>query len=303
MIPYNSFLKKPAPVVDAERAAALAAGQVYTPPTRPITVSSVLVRLVGSCLLQALEQPLQAAAGPAQYAFRTKNGSEAIQVGVRVSWESVVDGVVLHTDIANAFNSLSRERLHQVLLTHPALAPLLPFFRLTYLDRVGELLYYMPGAQSPTEILRSAEGTRQGCVLGMPLFAVGFAPFLRWALELSAQSRHSGLPFAYADDLYLVGTPDTVKALELQTPGALEILTGLTFSQPKHEVLVAQPPGRPLPPMPLSPASTEWVPYRAAEREAIMVLGVPLGSAAACAPLLAPPRSPATSGWRTSLLT
>ena len=77
--------------------------------------------------------------------------------------------------------------------------------------------------------------------MGMPLFAAGFAPFLRLALELTcAQSGHSGVPFAYAGDLYLgVGTPATVKAFELQAPGAVEILYGLRFSQPKHEVLVA----------------------------------------------------------------
>ena len=90
------FLKRPASVVDGERAAAHAAGQDYTPPTRPISVSSVLVRLVGSCLLCALEGPLQEAASPAQYAFRIKNGVEAVQVGVRVAWEPVLDSVVLH---------------------------------------------------------------------------------------------------------------------------------------------------------------------------------------------------------------
>ena len=158
--------------------------------------SSTLVRLAGSCLLEATKPALRTAVGPSQYGFTTPNGLEAILFGVRAAREGQGHWL-LQLDVANAFNEISRERIWQRLEQDPALAPLRPFYRLLYLDRPGALWYYPSGSSSPHATLHSDEGTRQGCVLGGAFFALGFAPFLDWISGLCETDPQGGDPVRF----------------------------------------------------------------------------------------------------------
>ena len=87
--------------------------------------------------------------------------------------------------------------------------------------------------------LRLAEGTRQGRVLGMPLFALAFARFgaLSWTEEKCSHQGNEGIPFAFADDTYVVGVPQTLMEILDEGPGALDAFTGLRMNVEKSEAL------------------------------------------------------------------
>ena len=228
------FLKEDQAAVAAARACA---GETpFIPPTRPVAVSSALVRLAGASLLTAMTPAIRSAVGPSQYCVKTPDGTEAVLFGVRTARESR-NLWTMQLDITNAFNEVSRQRIWQQLNADPALAPLIPFFRLMYLDRNGPLWYYPPGHCSPWATLASEEGSRQGCVFGTALFGIGYAPFLRWLDDRCTQGVHQGVPFSFADDTTVVGCPHTLASIVADSETALADLTGLRLNRTKIKTL------------------------------------------------------------------
>ena len=233
------FLKEDQAAVAAARACA--GETTFVPPTRPVAVSSALARLAGASLLAATTPAIRAAVGPSQYCVKTPDGVEAVLFGVRAARESR-NLWTLQLDIANAFNEVSRQRIWQQLNADPALAPLIPFFRLMYLDRNGPLWYYPPGHCSPGATLASEEGSRQGCVFGSALFGIGYAPFLRWVDDRCTQGVHQGVQFSFADDTTIVGCPRTLVSIVDDSEQALADLTGLRLNRAK--IKTPPPPSR-----------------------------------------------------------
>ena len=206
LYPFN---KKDEDTVDRLRDQAVRdeVGDTFFPPTRPVAVASVLVRMATSALLEATLPALKQAVGSAQYGIKTPDALDKIIFGVRAAMEGLRGAVTVHLDMKNAFNEVSRERTWQALQRDPSLSPLHPIYRLLYLDREGAMWYYPPGSPTPYATIPSAEGSRQGCVLGNASFCVPFAGLLAWVAELLTRRRESGVPFAYIDDVYAVVSP------------------------------------------------------------------------------------------------
>ena len=78
----------------------------------------------------------RAAVGASQYCVKTPDGIEAVLFGIRAAREQR-NCWNLQLDFANAFNEVSRQRIWQQLTTDPALAPLLPFYRLKLLFQLN----------------------------------------------------------------------------------------------------------------------------------------------------------------------
>ncbi len=109
-----------------------------------------------------------------------------------------------------------------------------------YLDRNGPLWCCPSGHKSPYATLESAEGTRQGCVLGQAFFAIGYAPFLRWLETRCTQGPHQGvplLPYGFADDTHIVGSPYTLASILADGEPVLAHLTGLRLNRTKIKTL------------------------------------------------------------------
>ena len=276
----------------------------FTPPTRPVAVSSVLVRMASSCLLEAMLPAIQQAVGNAQYGIKTPDALEKIIFGVRAAMEGLRGSVTVHLDMKNAFNEISRERTWQELMQDPSLAPMRPLYRLLYLDREGEMWYYRPGAPTPYATIPSAEGSRQGCVFGNACFCIPFVRFLNWISELSVRRGEQGVPFAYIDDCYVVASRYTAAHVIQQAPRAAMDLLGLTLNVQKTEVIrpysetgTLEPPllddpiyGSPyVSPRPPSPGPSPGEVLEPYYTDAALVLGVPIGNPTTVADLMSTP--------------
>ena len=111
----------------------------FSPPTRPVAVSSVLVRVASSCLLESMLPSIQQAVGNVQYGIKTPDALEKIIFGVRAAMEGLRGTVTVHLDMKNAFNEISREQTWRTLSQDPSPTPMRALYRLLYLYREGEM--------------------------------------------------------------------------------------------------------------------------------------------------------------------
>ena len=71
--------------------------------------------------------------------------------------------------------------MYDALVRNPSLHSLIFFFRMMYRDRRGRLLYHDNRELACT--IRSAEGTRQGCVMGVVLYSLLEVDVATWIYE------------------------------------------------------------------------------------------------------------------------
>ena len=233
-----AFSKDTLANTNAARDSAHARNIPFVPAVRPIGIGLVLTRITTSALIETHLDAITAAILPdLQHGFRNRSGAELIQHAVRIGMQAAPAAGCLQLDLRNAFNTVSRERIFQIISDTPALAYLLPIYRLLYLDRHAPLLLYDGDHLHAT--LASAEGVRQGCVLGMAIFCLAIAPHLQRITQLG------GLPFGYADDCNIMCTPTQAKRIMHSLPLDLA-RSGLFLNTSKVKFL--PPTGAPVAP-------------------------------------------------------
>ena len=107
--------------------------------------------------------------------------------------------LVIQTDLANAFNSWSRDKLYPIVDQHfPELSHVI---RAAY-GNPSQVLFAEPN--QPTHSIQSTVGSRQGCVAGSLAFCLALQPIL----QTIAHEYPDLLILSYCDDMYIIGTPE-----------------------------------------------------------------------------------------------
>ena len=165
---------------------------------------------------------------PLQFACGMRCGADAMSHAVRVLTERHPEWVWLAWDLANAFNSVSREAVLRALEGDERLRCLIPYFCLMH-DEDGELWYRGERGRS---VIWSAEGMAQGDPLSMLYFCLAIAPCLE---EVSAVLPEDSAVLSFADD-GRVGAP--AAALLRLLEGAVSAFqrVGLRLQVGKSEV-------------------------------------------------------------------
>ena len=139
---------------------------------RPIGIGEILRRIVGKVVVSNIREDIINAAGPLQTCAGLKSGIEASIHAMRKVFEKDSTEAVLLVDAENAFNNLNRKAaLHNI----KELCP--PFFRFlnnTYQQPAKMII----NDQTKTENILSEEGSTQGDVSAMGMYAVGTRPLL-----------------------------------------------------------------------------------------------------------------------------
>ena len=169
---------------------------------RPITIAESLYRVFALSALAAVKGygPDMA---PIQMACGIPGGSQVPGHAIRTLLKNKPGMVVVSMDYANAFNSVSRQAIFDMLADplhgHPGLVPFIAYAyaRHTKLRVIGEAAFAYIWSQC---------GTRQGDRLGMLLFC----KVLQIPLAMVAALFAMICVIAFADDVQMAGYPDDV---------------------------------------------------------------------------------------------
>ena len=163
------------------------------PGVRPIGIGEVLRRLVGKVVIGHIREDIIEAAGPLQTCAGLKAGIEASIHAMRDIYENPETEAILLVDAENAFNNLNRRAaVHNI-------KQLCPTFH-RYLANTYQLPAKMiiNDRDGQNEDILSEEGSTQGDVPAMAMYAIGTKPLLdKLMLAVDPQKCKQVL---YADD-------------------------------------------------------------------------------------------------------
>ena len=162
------------------------------PGVRPIGIGEILRRIVGKVVVNNIKEDIIKAAGPLQTCAGLKSGIEASIHAMRQVFEKEETEAILLVDAENAFNNLNRKAaLHNI----KELCP--PFHR--YLNNT----YGLPAKmiindQEKMDFIQSEEGSTQGDVTAMAMYAIGTRPLIDILTDKTDTSKCQQV--WYADD-------------------------------------------------------------------------------------------------------
>ena len=163
---------------------------------RPITIGETLVRVLGACQIRQENTKIQETLAPFQYGVGVKGGADIIAVtcnllmGIIKSDENSDNTMgIVPLDFVNAYGSVRRLHTGKAILKH------MPQLYDTFLFLYGQKseVYLINGEHVATV----HSGLRQGCSLATLFFCLA----IKDALDLTARTFPSVVPFAYIDDI------------------------------------------------------------------------------------------------------
>ena len=174
------------------------------PGVRPIGIGEILRRLVGKVVMGTIRKDIIKAAGPLQTCAGLKAGIEASIHAMREIYEDNETEAVLLVDAENAFNNLNRiAALHNIKQICPS------FHR--YLANTYQLPAKMiiNDVNGQSDDILSEEGSTQGDVPAMAMYAIGTKPLLD-KLMVAVDNKRCKQVW-YADDSASAGKIDEMK--------------------------------------------------------------------------------------------
>jgi hypothetical protein len=210
---------------------------------RPIAMGEVLYKAAAHCSLDRLGD-LKKIFPKIQYGVGTTGGSQAAIHIIRAALKAKPNlppaemaaalrrRIALAVDFKNAFNSLSRHAMMEILLGDLRTSPIWNFVHWSYADP-SALLVFDNMTNILSAVLHSEDGVRQGDPLAAFLFA--FAVQSLYVAALKAAKEVEGV--AILDDLTLIGDYENVFKVYDKLL-ALAPSYGLELQQPKCQVLM-----------------------------------------------------------------
>ena len=246
---------------------------------RALVMGDVFRRLVSRTCAQQTAAAFQSVCALFQYALSTRAGSEALAPELRLATELEPCTTVLSVAGVGAYDHISRAAVFEGLRRDERLESLIPYVRLFYGSQSTCLFY---DAAGEAHVVEQAEGGEQGDPLMPGLFAVGVRGAV---LAANAELQPGETLSAFLDDTYVTSRPNRTTAVFQIIRASLKHHANIGLHSGKTRAWNAtgvEPPGlrELLGERPSDPLTWVGDPGLAPERQGLMVLGTPLGSAA-----------------------
>jgi len=210
---------------------------------RPIAIGHAFRRLIAKCVLRMYSKRIAAHLLKVnQYAVSCPGGSDIIVKTVSLALDEHADDfIVVKTDAASAFQSVSRKTIFEEILQHRNIWHLHHLMCALY-ARPVDLLFQLDSGDMATD-LRCETGSMQGCPAGTLAFALAQATVSRQVMEDTdlgiKDSIDSGdfIPLWFADDGYFIGKP-VVVARALSKFQSTMNPSGIKFNESKFQFFI-----------------------------------------------------------------
>jgi len=200
---------------------------------RPIAGGTILVKLTASYVMETASARAKAifSQSGTQCGLFMKGGATAAAQFTQLSLDRDPSHISIKVDFTNAFNTIPRKFLLDQLYDIPELTP---FFRLAHWAYHQPSHLLLRNAQGNiAAVLQSAEGVRQGCVLGSLTYGVATLPMLTRLKESSKDIE----TLAFLDDVNITGAQQpALRAFEMLRQEAAEM--GIRLQYDKCEILL-----------------------------------------------------------------
>jgi len=174
---------------------------------RPIAMGETFVKLAAHYLMSLIEPVLPSLFPRIQYGVKRAGGSESAaqltRAAIAQSRVAHPDTIALKTDFANAFNSVSRVKVWDTLLSHPTTERIWRMFHWAYSPPSPLLVY---DHQRFHVALESSDGVRQGD----PFAGLGFALSVQPLYEEALAGQPDCHAFSIHDDITIIGPREQV---------------------------------------------------------------------------------------------
>jgi hypothetical protein len=197
---------------------------------RPIAIASIFLEITSASVLktESLMDDIKAKVSKFDFCLNTPGGAEAIPHTLRALLAANPSFIAIQLDLWNAFNSIDRQLILDLIFDYPALGPLI---RMLYGHGATAIDY---SNDNFVLVLQQVMGVMQGEGLSMLLFATAFGKLLRM---IEAQLPANTFFFRFADNCYIVGDVAPAFKIAADVTKAIEG-SGMRLQPPKCEVLV-----------------------------------------------------------------
>ncbi len=193
-----------APYINSLRGIAIFKSNDPNGDLRPIGIGPLFITLASTLAVRHsdVQSRVAEAVGPTELMHGVSGGVEAVPHIIRAYIATHSDHVVAKTDIANAFNSISR---HWILAAARRFFPsLVPLAQLLY--GRSSTITYKNRKSGRTIVITTDRGVNQGC----PLAALLYSTSIRWAVDAVLSQCPNVVVRGVADDRFFMGPLDDV---------------------------------------------------------------------------------------------
>jgi len=198
---------------------------------RPIALSDVTLKVVGKLIAEGMYLLKDKLFGNLQFGVGNKFGMEYIIHNISSVQELHPEYDIACFDIMDAFGSISRSALLNIIKSSPELNYLYPYFFSIYSQPTGLWLR----TETEPHYMESTSGIRQGDSLSTLLFAIGY----QMVLNTVKENLVNGISVAYVDDSTIAAKScDIISIIPIFRDAAANF--GLKLNDKKTKILISR---------------------------------------------------------------